>query len=101
MDDKSAIDFLSDSIACPYHQAFRGTVSEYAEQVDLQGHYSVKGRLGLDTLRHLHGPLEAFRDPAVRLITIQGAVQTTKSLILDLVALYVIEHDPGDLIWYL
>ncbi len=101
MDSSHALDFLSASISCPYVQAFRGTVSEYAEQVDLQGHYSVKGRLGLETLRHLHGPLEAFRDPAVRVMTIQGAVQTTKSLILDLIALYVIEHEPGDMIWYL
>lgn len=101
MDDKLALDFLAGEIVPAFHRPFRGTIAEYSKQVDLQGHYSVKGALKLETLRHLHGPLEAFQNPAVRLITIQGAVQTTKSLILDLIALYIIEHDPGDLIWYL
>jgi hypothetical protein len=95
------LDYLADLLTPAFAPAFRGSVIEYAQQVDLQGHYSVKGQLNLSTLRHLYGPLEAFRDPAVRLISIQGAVQTTKSLILDLIGLFIIEHEPGDLIWYL
>jgi hypothetical protein len=95
------LDYLASLLTPAFRPAFRGSVIEYAQQVDLQGHYSVKGQLDLATLRHLHGPLEAFQDPNVRVITIQGAVQTTKSLILDLLGLYIIEHEPGDLIWYL
>lgn len=101
MADNLALDYVAQAITPAFHKPFRGTIAEYSEQVNLQGHYSVKGRLDLATLRHLHGPLEAFQNPLVRLITIQGAVQTTKSLILDLIALYIIEHDPGDFIWYL
>jgi hypothetical protein len=101
MDGNPSLDYLSGIMTPAFRPAFRGSVLEYASQVDLQGHYSVKGQLDLATLRHLHGPLEAFQDPSVRLISIQGAVQTTKSLILDLLALYIIEHEPGDLIWYL
>lgn len=99
--DADALEFLPGCLTPSFAPAFRGSIENYAEQVDLQGHYAVKGRLELATLRHLIEPLEAFKDPNVRLISIQGAVQTVKSLFLDLVTLYAIEHAPGDLIWYL
>ncbi|MDH4318204.1 MAG: phage terminase large subunit family protein [Desulfobulbaceae bacterium] len=78
---------------------FRGPIWEYAGGLDLQGGYAVKGRFDIATVPHLREPLEAIRDPTVRMVSIMGAVQTTKSLIADIVIPYWIEHDPGDILW--
>ena len=99
MDGAGALDYLSQCVEAGYHQPFRGEISEYAGQLDLQAGYAVKGPLQMETLRHLLAPLRALRAPEVRLISVRGAVQTTKSLLADIFVPYVIEHDPGDLLW--
>lgn len=93
---KSAIE---SSFAAAFRDPFRGQIHEYAAGLDLQGGYAVRGRFDVLGCRHLLRPLEALRDPRVRLVSIQGAVQTTKSLLADLVVPYWIEHDPGDTLW--
>lgn len=90
---------LGEFIAGPWQRFFRGEIYEYASKLDLQAGYAVKGRLEMEALRHLIGPLRAIRDPAVRLVSIRGAVQTTKSLLADIVVPYWIEHEPGDCLW--
>ena len=93
------IELLAESWALPWRPFFRGEIYEYAEKLDLQAGYAVKGRVDISTLRHLVEPLQAIRNDKVRLVSIRGAVQTTKSLIADIVVPYWIEHDPGDTLW--
>lgn len=78
---------------------YRGSIHEYARKLNLQSSYAVKGQLDLSTARHLIPALEAIRDPNVRKVVVQAAVQTMKSLIADIVVPYWIEHDPGDILW--
>lgn len=99
MDGLGTLDHLAEAIRSAWHPPFRGQIYEYARKLDLQNGYAVKGFVDINTLRHLVGPLEAIRDPLVRLVSIRGAVQTTKSLIADIVVPYWIEHDPGDCLW--
>jgi hypothetical protein len=82
-----------------FRDPFRGAIYEYAKQLDLQSGYAVQGHFDINSVRHLIGPFEAIRSPSVRLVSIQGGVQTTKSLVADLVVPYWIEHDPGDTLW--
>lgn len=97
----AALDYLADSIREAWSPPFRGQIYEYARCLNLQQGYAVKGPFDIDTIRHLREPLEAIRDPQVRLVSVQAAVQTGKSLIPDLVVPYWIEHDPGDILWLL
>jgi ssDNA-binding Zn-finger/Zn-ribbon topoisomerase 1 len=101
MDAGATVDYLADVVTPSLRPRFRGSIIDYVSQVDLVGQYTVKDRVDLSLLRHIIEPLKAFEDPDVRLITIQAAVQCQKSLILDLILLYVIEHRPADFIWYL
>ena len=93
------LDYLASEFAAACAPAFRGQIYEYAATLNLQQGYAVKGRFDIATLPHLREPLEAIRDPSVRMVSIMGAVQTTKSLIADVVVPYWIEHDPGDILW--
>lgn len=98
--DEALRRFVADAICRAWVPPYRGRITEYASQIDLtQSVYTVKGKLKLYTLRHIIEPLEAIYDPTVRLVSIMGAVQTTKSLIPDIVVPYWIEHDPGDILW--
>lgn len=90
---------LAESWRSAWSPFFRGEIYEYAAKLDLQAGYAVKGRVDIGVLRHLIEPLQSIRNPKVRLVSIRGAVQTTKSLIADIVVPYWIEHDPGDTLW--
>src|SRR5438477_8495878 len=95
----AAQEFLAEAIRSAWSPPFRGTIPEYASVLNLQNGYAVKGAFDIATARHLEEPFAAIRDPRVRLVSIQGAVQTLKSLIADIVVPYWIEHDPGDILW--
>jgi hypothetical protein len=89
--------FIAENTARAWVPPYRGRITEYASKIDLQENvFAVKGLIKLSGLRHLIEPLEAIYNPAVRLCSIMGAVQTTKSLICDIIVPYWIEHDPGD-----
>lgn len=91
--------YIASEYASAFSPAFRGQIYEYAGGLNLQGGYAVKGRFDISTLPHLKEVFEAIRNPVVRIISIQGAVQTTKSLTSDVTVPYWIEHDPGDILW--
>lgn len=95
----SSLDFVAEQFRGSLVPPFRGQIYDYAWGLDLQAGYAVKGRFDIASARHLQEPLEAIRNPAVRLVSILGAVQTLKSLIADIVVPYWIEHDPGDILW--
>ena len=92
------LDFLGETIGDAWQPPFRGEIYEDTPP-NLQTGYAVKGQFDINTARHVIGPLQAVRHPLVRLISIQAAVQTLKSLISDLVVPYWIKHDPGDTLW--
>lgn len=92
---------MADAMRSAWHPPFRGQIYEYAAKLNLQAGYAVKGPVDINTLRHLIEPLQAIRDPGVRIVDITGAVQTTKSLVADIFVPYIIEHDPGDTLWLL
>lgn len=93
------LDSLSECVSSPWQKFFRGEIYEYAAKLDLQAGYAVKGRVDINSLRQLVEPLRAIRNDKVRLVSICGAVQTTKSLLADIVVPYWIEHEPGDCLW--
>lgn len=95
----AGVQFIANEISSAWHPPFRGEIYEYAWGLNLQQGYAVKGRFDINSARHLKEPLEAIRNPAVRLVSIVGAVQTLKSIIADLTVPYWIEHDPGDILW--
>ncbi len=97
----NTLDYIADSVRPAWKKPFRGEIYEYASKLNLQGGYAVKGKLDMATLQHLIEPLRAIKDPHVEVVSIIGAVQTTKSLIPDICAAYWAEHDPGDLLWLL
>lgn len=96
---KQDTNFLASCISSAWRKPYRGSISEYSSQLNLQEGYSVRGRFDIHTVRHIIEPLEAIHNPKVRIVVIQGAVQTTKSLIADIVVPFWIEHDPGDCLW--
>jgi hypothetical protein len=95
------IECLAEAIAGAWNAPFRGGIEEYAGKLDLQSGYAVKGRLDMNTVRHLIEPLQALRSPDVQLESVTKAVQTTGSLIADIWVPYLIEHAPGDCLWLL
>lgn len=99
MPSAQTLDFLADAIRSAWQAPFRGAIYEYARSLNLQAGYAVKGPFDIATARQLIEPLDAIRDPRVRLVSVQAAVQTLKSLLADIIVPYWIEHDPGDVVW--
>jgi Phage terminase large subunit (GpA) len=99
MDRAQALEFIGDAIAGAWSPPFRGQIYENAAKIDLQGGYAVKGPFDITTAPHLVQPFREIANPKKRLISIMAAVQTLKSLIVDLTVPTWIEHDPGDTLW--
>ena len=95
-----SLDCVPPAIRESWLPPFRGAIWDYARaNINLQHGYAVRGPFDINSARHLIGPLEALRDPAVRLVSVQAAVQGLKSLLSDIVVPYWVEHDPGDILW--
>jgi hypothetical protein len=95
----ASISYLASSILPAWRPPFRGQIYDYARRLNLQNGYAVKGNFDIATARHLIEPLEELRNPRTRLVSVQAAVQTMKSLLADLFVPYVIQHVPGDTLW--
>ncbi len=93
------LDYMASSIRSAWSPPFRGEIYENAAKIDLQAGYAVKGPFDINTCRQLIGPLQAIRNPAIRLISARKAVQTLGSIIADITVPFWIEHDPGDILW--
>lgn len=92
----TSLNFLAEAIRDAWQPPFRGEIYEFASELNLQSGYAVKGPFDILTARHLIEPFQAIRDPRIRMVSIQGGVQTLKSLIFDITIPYWILHDPGD-----
>lgn len=93
--------FLAEAMRSAWGAPFRGEIYEFAASLNLQSGYAVKGNFDINSARWLIEPFKALRDPRVRLVSIQAAVQTLKSLTLDIFIPYLILHDPGDTLFLL
>ena len=87
-------------------KAFRGQVWENCKRFRLigGGYKSMptaqRGHFWIESARHLEGPLRAWLDPNVEIITVIGATQVMKSILIDVILPYVMEHEPRNSIVY-
>jgi len=86
-----------------YWSAWRGVdrrpIAEWAEQNVFLQHSSRSKNFKLSLTPQLAAPLIAFQNPKVRVITIIAAVQSGKSTFVEVVVPWIIENDPGNLVW--
>lgn len=70
-----------------------------AEHASLGGGYARQGGFDIRTCRHLAEPFAAVQDMGVREITCRAAIQTLKTLFVELTSLWAIANEPGPLMW--
>lgn len=69
-------------------------------QVYLNENYAIEGFFDVSLSRYLMAPMDAITlDDLVREVHICGAVQTAKSLILEICIPWIMANDPGPLMW--
>lgn len=68
-------------------------------QVILNENYAIQGLFDVSLSRYLMAPMDAITDDLVREVNICGAVQTAKSLILELAIPWIMANDPGPIMW--
>lgn len=69
------------------------------DHVILPPAYAQPGRFDVSTSRHLIGPLEAIQDDAVREASWCGAIQTGKSLAVEIGIAWALCNSPGPAMW--
>ncbi len=80
----------------------RRPIWEWAhDHVNLPSSYAQPGRFDVSTSRHLIGPLEAIQDDRVREASWYGAIQTGKSLCVELGLMWATCNSPGPMMWTL
>ena len=78
----------------------RRPVAEWArDHVKLGGGYARQGAFDIRTCRHLCEPLAAVQDEHVREITCRAAIQTLKTLFVEVTSLWAIANEPGPILW--
>lgn len=63
--------------------------------------YAQPGRFDVSTSRHLIAPFEAIQDDSVREVSLMGAIQTGKTLVVEGAIAWVIPNSPGPIMWTL
>ena len=61
--------------------------------------YAQPGRFDVSTSRHLLGPFAAVQDDRIREATWAGAIQTGKSLVVEVSILWALCNSPGPVMW--
>ena len=69
------------------------------DNVKLGGGYARQGAFDVRTCRHLLEPFAAVQDERVREITCRAAVQTLKTLFVEIASLWAIANEPGPMMW--
>lgn len=72
-----------------------------AEHVKLGGGYARQGGFDIRTCRHLEAPFAAVQDDRTREITCRAAIQTLKTLFVEITSLWAIANEPGPMMWTL
>lgn len=63
--------------------------------------YAQPGRFDVSTSRHLVGPMEAIQADHVREVSLAGAIQTGKTLVVEGAATWATCNSPGPIMWTL
>lgn len=90
---------LQDAFRHGWELPFRGQIYEYGVNLNLQNGYAIKGNFDVNRSKYLIAPFKALYDRTIRQVVALKAVQTGGSLLADIWVPYLIEHDPGDLLW--
>jgi len=91
---------LADALALAWAPFDRRPIFEWAaENISLPADYGIEGPFHVEKSRYLIEPFLAVHNDAVRMVTIQAAVQTGKSLIGDLSIAHAICNAPRNLHW--
>ncbi len=78
----------------------RRPIGEWAkDNVKLGGGYARQGGFDLATCRHLAEPFAAAQSDRVREITCRAAIQTLKTLFVEVTSLWAIANEPGSIMW--
>ena len=78
----------------------RRRIGDWAKDyVKLGGGYARQGGFDLSTCRHLAAPLDAVQDDRVREVTLRAAIQTLKTLCVEVSSLWAIANEPGPIMW--
>lgn len=78
----------------------RGSITDWARvNVKLGGGYARQGAFDVSTCRHLIAPFAAVQDERVREITCRAAIQTLKTLFVEVTSLWAIANEPGPIMW--
>jgi hypothetical protein len=91
---------IESSYCSAFKLPFIGEVYDWAgENVDLQQGYAIKGKFNVHRSKYLVKPFQALRDRKKRVVVIAKAPRTGGSLVADLWVPYIIENDPGEMLW--
>lgn len=78
----------------------RRSIPEWArEYVEMPPAVTIRGRFDVSRSRHLLGPFDALGSDHVRETNILAPVRGGKSLVADVWIPWIVENDPGPLIW--
>lgn len=78
----------------------RRPIYEWArDHIILPEAYALPGPVDFGPSRYLMAPLDAIQDEAVRQVTCYGAIQTGKSLVVEVAIPWVIANAPGPIMW--
>lgn len=69
------------------------------DHITLPAAYAEPGRLNLSSSRYLIAPLNSIRNETVRRTSCYGAIQTGKSLCVEIAIPWVIANAPGPIMW--
>jgi hypothetical protein len=94
--DPALVKAWQDGFAPPERLGIKDFAAKY---ISLPNSYAIPGRVDIKRSRYMLAVLEALEDPNVRIVVLQCAVQTGKSLIAELFAPYLIVNAPGNILW--
>lgn len=69
------------------------------DHIVLHEAYAIQGAFDPGISRYLIGPMDAIADELVREVHICGAIQTAKTLIVEICIPWIMANDPGPIMW--
>lgn len=70
-----------------------------AENIELPAAYAMPGGFRVDPSRYMIAPLDAIKNDRIRQISCYGAIQTGKSLIVEVSIPWLLANAPGPVMW--
>lgn len=99
---RQTLDFPTPGWCASWRKPDRRPIYEWAtDHVTLPPSYPPGGKFAIGPNRHLIEPFEAAQDPKVREVTCAAAVQTGKTLWIEVCGMWFMVNDPGPGMWTL